>query len=254
MSDQPIFLLHTRPDARMLSAWIARKHARSSHRPSDMGDALHGLLTKAFGDLAPKPFRYLDEDRGLLAYTHLDDRAMAAQVVLADPIAAQTLGLGASSRDGGYRLRPFPAKWPVGQTLSFEVRVRPTTRSDDGERDVFLRAVAKANGAALDRSQVYLEWFRKQVEGADQRERQPWQGGVELLDTRVDAFQRLKVVRRDQKSADDEARKTSIIEGPDVVLKGRLRVQDSEAFAQLLRRGVGRHRAFGFGMLLLSRA
>ena len=39
--------------------------------------------------------------------------------------------------------------------------------------------------------------------------------------------------------------------GPDVVMQGRLRVSDPQAFAQLLARGVGRHRAFGFGMLLL---
>jgi CRISPR system Cascade subunit CasE len=40
-------------------------------------------------------------------------------------------------------------------------------------------------------------------------------------------------------------------EGPDAVLEGVLEVVDGEAFAALLRRGVGRHRAFGFGMLLL---
>jgi CRISPR system Cascade subunit CasE len=40
-------------------------------------------------------------------------------------------------------------------------------------------------------------------------------------------------------------------EKPDVTLRGRLSITDSAAFADLLRRGVGRHKAFGFGMLLL---
>ena len=38
---------------------------------------------------------------------------------------------------------------------------------------------------------------------------------------------------------------------PDATLQGTLAVVDSGAFQALLARGVGRHRAFGFGMLLL---
>ncbi|MFG1478963.1 type I-E CRISPR-associated protein Cas6/Cse3/CasE [Xanthobacter sp. V4C-4] len=36
------------------------------------------------------------------------------------------------------------------------------------------------------------------------------------------------------------------------MLVGTLSVRDAEAFGVLLARGVGRHRAFGYGMLLLS--
>jgi CRISPR system Cascade subunit CasE len=38
------------------------------------------------------------------------------------------------------------------------------------------------------------------------------------------------------------------------LVTGTLRVGDAEAFRALLARGLGRHRAFGFGMLLLRRA
>jgi CRISPR system Cascade subunit CasE len=41
------------------------------------------------------------------------------------------------------------------------------------------------------------------------------------------------------------------IERPNAVLEGHLMVRDPVAFRALLARGVGRHRAFGFGMLLL---
>ena len=34
-------------------------------------------------------------------------------------------------------------------------------------------------------------------------------------------------------------------------MRGNLIVSDPAAFAQLLTRGIGRHRAYGFGMLLL---
>ncbi|MEE8524028.1 MAG: type I-E CRISPR-associated protein Cas6/Cse3/CasE [Thermoanaerobaculia bacterium] len=43
----------------------------------------------------------------------------------------------------------------------------------------------------------------------------------------------------------------AVPERPDALLTGTLEVTDPDAFATLLARGVGRHRAFGFGMLLL---
>ena len=40
-------------------------------------------------------------------------------------------------------------------------------------------------------------------------------------------------------------------EGPDAILQGTLAVSNEETFAEILRNGVGRHRAYGYGMLLL---
>jgi CRISPR system Cascade subunit CasE len=43
----------------------------------------------------------------------------------------------------------------------------------------------------------------------------------------------------------------SVIGRREAVFEGTLQVTDATGFAMLLARGVGRHRAFGFGMLLL---
>ena len=252
----PLYLLHTQPDARLLAAWMARHHARHARQSADLGDALHGLLRAAFGEHAPQPFRYLDERQGLLAYTPLDAQAMAAQVAMADPLAAQTLGLGACSSHGGYRLRPFPTAWPQGQVLGFEVRVRPTVRGARGEQDAFLHAVAQAggkDGAPLERETVYTQWLREHLAVREGTPPQPWQGAVELLDVQLQAFARSPITRRSQPGAGGE-RKGRVIDGPDATLTGRLCVANPDAFAQLLARGVGRHRSYGFGMLLLQRA
>ena len=65
-------------------------------------------------------------------------------------------------------------------------------------------------------------------------------------------YRLLGVLRRTQADgAPGGGRQPRVTMGPDVVMQGRLRVSDPQAFAQLLARGVGRHRAFGFGMLLL---
>jgi CRISPR system Cascade subunit CasE len=40
-------------------------------------------------------------------------------------------------------------------------------------------------------------------------------------------------------------------EGPDAILQGDLILNDPERFQMMLAQGVGRHKAYGFGMLLL---
>lgn len=249
----PLYLLHTQPDARLLAAWMVR------YRTHDEGEALHGLLRAAFGEHAPQPFRYLDERRGLLAYTPLDAQAMATQVALADRLAAQTLGLDACSVHEGLRLRPFPTQWAQGQVLGFEVRVRPTVRGAKGEQDAFLHAVSQAggkNGAPVRREAVYIQWLRERLGPEAGQFRQPWQDAVELLDVQLSAFERRSILRRSQpgRGTAGAARKGKVIDGPDAILAGHLRITNPEAFAHLLAHGVGRHRSYGFGMLLLHRA
>ena len=73
-------------------------------------------------------------------------------------------------------------------------------------------------------------------------------GAARLLDCRLEAFARTQVARR------DGTRRLRWIEGPDAVISGTLEVAGPEAFGQRLARGIGRHRAFGFGMLLLRPA
>lgn len=252
----PLFLLHTRPDARLLAAWVARHHARHAHAPADLGDALHGLLRAAFGSAAPQPYRYLGDQQGLLAYTTLDPQALREQVALADPDAAQVLGLAATANHGGYNLRPFPTEWPEGKALGFEVRVRPTVREGQtrSERDAFLHAIERAPDQALQRGEVYAQWLRDHLAIREGGTAEPWQGAVDIEEVQMTQFQRLDVLRRTQRTEPDGPRRGHVVAGPDVILSGRLRVADPAAFAHLVARGIGRHRAFGFGMLLLRPA
>lgn len=248
-----LHLLHTRPDTLLLATWMAQHHVRHERQTADLGDVLHGLLRAVFGSAPPQPFRYLDERRGLLAYTSLDAHALTAKVERADLLVAQTLGLVATSEREGFRVRPFPTEWPKGKILSFEVRVRPTVRAAKGEQDAFLHVAAQAPDAQLNREGVYAQWLREHLAPRAGSGPEPWQGAVDLLDVHLSAFQLGRVVRRPQAS-EGTRRQAKAIEGPDAVLNGRLQVVDPTAFGHLLARGVGRHRAFGFGMLLLSKA
>jgi CRISPR system Cascade subunit CasE len=257
MSTAPLFLLHTRPDPQRLALWAARHRILSNH--GDMGYPIHSLLTAAFGENAPRPFRYVDDDQALLAYTHLNDASMAQHVALADPEVAAALGLGASASSAGYSLRAFPSKWEVGHTLGFSVRIRPIGHDirTGQERDVSLAAVERSNGAPLDRHRIYLDWFCERLDkqgGARLCSHDADDDSTQAHDAQVTHYRLLDVVRKTQKTAGSDVRKNKVITGPDVIIQGHLQVTDTEKFAALLSGGIGRHKAFGYGLLLLRPA
>ncbi len=233
-----LYLLHCRPDLPTLTTWATRRRLLSPD--GDDGYAVHALLAAAFGERAPKPFRHLGGRGGLLAYTETDPGTLLAVAAAAAPEVARSLGLAHLAT------RPFPGAWRAGQPLAFEVRVRPVLRAADGrERDLFLHSVeTRPESAAASRAGIYGAWLRRQCAEGD---------AAVLGEVRMEAFRLSRVVRR--AAADARGPRPACAPcGPDVVLAGELRVGDGAAFNRLLARGIGRHRAFGFGMLLLRPA
>lgn len=233
-------LLRLQPDAKALAAWAVRYKVLSPD--GDYGYALHGLLSAAFGEQAPQPFRYMGNKQGLLAYTSEDLETLRLHASMAVPDVARALGLDALDA------RPFPGTWKEGQALGFEVRVRPVIRAKDGrERDAFLHAAesnpAAESGGIAQRALVYSDWLAKQFAADD---------AAKITQAQMEEFRLTRVLR---KTADENGkRKAFPVTGPDAVFKGQLQVGKPDAFARLLARGIGRHRAFGFGMLLLRPA
>lgn len=252
----PLHLMHCQPDLRRLTVWAAR---HGLHSPQgDLGYALHALLAAAFGDAAPQPFTYQGDTGGLLAYSQLSGEELAERAALAAPDVAGALGLDAGPHGAGLSVRPYPQHWRAGAVLGFELRVRPVLRQQGRERDVFLVAVenaeaqAKAAGDVLaplsapGREAVYLRWLAEQFTVRQ---------AAQVLDARMTRFQLNDVLRRTQAGESDGVeRKRRQVGGPDAVFCGQLKIDDPTAFAALVARGVGRHRAFGFGMLLLKPA
>lgn len=239
-----ITLMHCQPDLQRLTAWAARRGYLS--RQGDLGYALHALLRAAFGEQAPQPFCYLGSERGLLAYASLESTALQELAKFAPPDVATALGIDATAHSPGMSARLFPEHWAEGQMLNFEVRVRPVVRSNQSgrERDVFLQALEQLpqeHHETLSREAVYRQWLDKQftVDHAAQ-----------VLDSRMTRFQLSDVIRQTQ-IQDGQPRRAKSLSGPDAVFSGQLRVQDASAFKHLVKRGIGRHLAFGFGMLLL---
>lgn len=236
-----LYLMHLRPQLNRLLPWAHRHGLVAGNGQGDLGYAFHAALKAVFADLAPQPFSYR-QDQGLLAYS-AHGEALKSAAAMATPEVAEMLGLEASSQSSGLLIRPFPQAWKPEQLLSFELRVRPIVRTKDGrERDVYLSAIERKPDAGLSRQAVYTDWLKWQFSDV-----------ADLHEVQMTEFQLSAVVRRSAPSTDGKRAKQPVL-GPNAVLTGVLQVRDSEAFATLVSRGVGRHRAFGFGMLLLKPA
>ena len=220
----------------------------------DEGHALHVLLCSTFGTGALKPFRLFASPRrraaSLYAYADQDAAALretAEFVGTPDCLAAIDVGQ--------LRSKAMRTDYAPGQRLGFDIRVRPVRRllvettGEDGralrkgaEVDVFVgdsRQDAEPKterGKPLARRQVvYANWLSERLGGAV---------CVDRSQCRLVSFRRSRAVRGDGLGPG----------GPDATMQGELTVLEPEAFAGRVRHGVGRHKAYGYGMLLLRPA
>lgn len=222
----------------------AKLHGHNHARDEDLGYALHSWLTDALGEFAPRTFRPLEQRDGslrLLGYGKGDAVAIRERVRLftAPQAAAVCDWDGAASKPIG------DIDWREGQALGFEVRACPVVRSDRGERDAFLAQLPEDHEpSAHGRAEVYRDWLSTKLDGAASLESNAFD---------LKAF-RLVSTWRQGCSTTGKGRSGRRVMRPDALLCGRLQIQDPEAFRALLHQGIGRHRAFGFGMLLLCPA
>lgn len=250
---ETLHLVRVSVDARGLYSFAGKSSAMGPQL--DIGYAVHALFGALFDHgvdpserVAPKPFTVGEDKRGVFdvhGYSGLSHDALRERArQFADPLA-----WGASDLDGMVS-RPMPTSFAAGARLGFEARVCPTRRvkkrgpmdRDAAEVDAYLaRKWASEEGAVLDREAIYRDWLAEQV-GRN--------GAATIEVARMTRFQGGTFLRRTQ----GEKRKGHASGRPDVTFRGVLTVQAPDAFAAVLARGLGRHRSFGFGMLLLHAA
>lgn len=249
MSTAPLQLLRMLPDMAALARWVAATGQRVLQE--DKGYALHAALRATLGDLAPKPFALLERPGvlQLIGYTRHDatelQRALA-QAEISDPLAAAALGL---SQTANAVIRPMPTNWRPGDRLSFEVRVAPVVRSRQQPGGGYPEIDAAfhpdfAVAAAGDRETAHRAWLARELARG---------GAAALLTSRMLSFRLAPIARRHAQTGARRSGRSSR-EGllPDLCVRGQLQVDDPPAFDALLARGLGRHRSFGYGCLLLA--
>jgi len=270
----PLHLIRFRPDLEALTrAGVARGRVG---RGGDLGYAIHQALLARFGPaLAPCVFRLLNAPGApapqLLAYASggaedLRDAGALPPLDHADLVAA----LNPASSE----IAAMPQEWRAGQELDVDVRLRPVVRRGvgargaprtlrtgatgaaeawrGGERDAFEAQIDQAEppprtpGAShAARADIYGAWLASRL--APDRNA-PERRAATVKAVRLVSFTRTRLTTRQTAGAG----RAPLVEGPDAVLHARIAINYPAAFQAVLERGVGRHRAFGFGMLLLA--
>lgn len=249
-----MYLIHVPLDMRAFNRWAGQRGLvrRGAFDPDYV---LHVLLSAMFGKRALQPFRLFWSERrrcgALYAYADADHGALQdVAAAAAPPDCLAPLDPAALCS------KPMPSAFAAGRRLGFDLRVRPVRRlrrdvqdSQTGvvarqgrEVDAFRLALLHrfpdgwreageaARRSGMSRESIYAVWLAERLAGA---------AGIEQC--RLSSFSRSRAVRGDGRGP----------EGPDATLHGTLRVEDPEKFARRLREGVGRHRAYGYGMMLL---
>lgn len=222
----------------------------------DDGFALHVLLSAVFGKQVLQPYRLMRPGRAslasLYAYSDVDQRVLRdTATAVAPPDCMGVLGLD------DLATKTMPDRFREGQRLGFDIRIRPIRRLGRALRDSqsgrLLRKGSEIDAFRLEllhrfpdgwrtatgqrahngvsRQAVYANWLAERL------------GDAAHLDEdtcRLADFRRSLAWRGNGRSS----------EGPDATLQGECVVRNPESFAARLRFGVGRHRAYGYGMLI----
>lgn len=200
----------------------------------NLGYTLHAWFAALFGAASPKLFRCFDRRHEVLAYAYTDAATLMQHAqAFASPLAWAALDAH------GMASKPMPDAWQPGQSVRVEVLTCPVTRHGDEEKDVYLRALDRLGDAAPKRGEVYLAWFANQWAGAARLEH------IELLGMQAQST----LLRRDRSQGRNRLKR---VQRPQALFVANATVENGERFAALLARGIGRHRAFGFGMVLLA--
>lgn len=227
---------------------------------TDTGYLTHCALGELFGDDAPKPFSIESagsngENVRVLGYTTANADTLQTNAQLdASPTVYEICDWDELAA------KPMPETFPEGMALQFELRACPVVRKasagkgvnqngdertweEGDELDAFLaEAWTRPEDDELNREQVYREWLARQFD---------IRGGAEV-DSDAVAMTRFSIERMTRRNGPDRTPDT--IKRPDVTLTGTLQVTDGDAFVDLLRSGLGRHKSFGYGMMKVRRA
>lgn len=215
-------------------------------RDLDDGYLCHCVLRELWQERAPAPFVVRGQGRTLDVWgysrsdaTLLIDHARA----FGDP------SLLAAIADVGMVVSKAMPPFEPGRRIGFLLRAcpivrlaRPTNAHRAGaEIDAFLaRCFAAGSEAIVSREDVYRDWLTAKLD-------QPSMTGVSVCSVRVAAMCRERLLRRTH----GDQRRATRLERPDVRFEGDLVVVDGERFHSCLAHGVGRHRGFGFGALIV---
>ena len=235
---QPLQMLRATIDIRSLHRWMGFRGLR------DYDVSMHCLTTETLTpQMSPKPFRFTYDGRGtwgtLYGYCRASEEELRhAVMAFADPLQAQVI------KPDSIHTKMMPAEWAAGTDMQFEVRVKPVKRrrEDNGngsiktsERDAYMSQLEKEPDLESTREEVYAQWTAENILRL---------GGAVVKQIQTISSQMAQTARH--------GKGVHTIHGPDATVRGIMTVTDSDKFNDLIARGIGRHRTYGYGMIMLE--
>lgn len=251
MSEQVTFL-QVPVNLRVLYEFAARR-AWGHKCGFDEGRALHHALGEVFGPKSLQPFRLMvpprKRDAVIYAYSLMSFDELYQNVKICPPDLAEVFNCA------GINHKHLDTSFATDHRLGFDIRIRPFRRvkkvgqskKSTREIDVYQHA-ADRNGHEKEwhvensRESVYRAWLAERLGKA-----------AELESAKLVRFQRTIAVRKCAGVGPDAGGK-GVIEGPDAVMQGVLKIKDGAVFSEMISKGLGRHKTYGYGMILLRPA
>ena len=259
-----VHLFRANADLHQLQHWMSETATRNQD------NALHRVLTETFGAEAPTPYRLTrpskkDQATVLYGYTRQTDESLKRRATaFADPLQSLIIPVDT------IQTKEMPRDWQQGDTLGFNIRIRPVTRSYIFEH---MRS-QEAQGTPpyipeLDHTDLSEKPLRSRAPECDAHTidcirrqaanlplREPASNYAQwlkdLMDRQGGATLHLDSVQLRSLTRSDSSHKTpNNTNAPDAVLQGMLTINEPEAFKELIAKGIGRHKAYGYGMFLL---
>ena len=239
-------LIHYTMDMQKLTSW-AHNRGINGERARDMGYVLHQLLSDLFGRKGIQPFRlFYNRNRrpaNLYGYSKktAEELGQLAQEV-GTPDSLDVI------QPEALKSKPMPERLENGRLLGFDVRTRPVIRlGKESERRGIPAPLHR--GSEID----LYDWLTRQNhEEKKETQREPLRVYQRWLSDRLEdcaRIRRCKLASMTQTQAWRGEQRSPT--GRDIVLHGAVEVSDSDRFNARLAEGIGRHKAYGYGMILL---
>jgi CRISPR system Cascade subunit CasE len=219
--------------------WLGARIGGGRNAVVDFDWGMHALLSALFGKGAAQPFRLMAPEKGnwsLFMHSKVSPEEMRdSAMTFGDPHMLETVDLET------LRSKPLP-EIAAGARVGFDLRVNPSVRRGAGRIEMDpVRAIAEARydgdlrrmeADGFTRERVYADWLSDRLADA---------GEIETC--RMVRLRRIDMVRSGQRKP-----------GHEVILQGTLNVTDADPFNALFAQGIGREKAYGFGLLMLRPA
>jgi CRISPR system Cascade subunit CasE len=228
-------LIHIPVSMNKLSEWSAQRGMRTEAGP-DIRRVLHHLVDECFGQSVLKPFRMYTTSGTAALYgycsTPCSDLIETSQIIA----CPDTLAVLDVSK---IREKKMPSEWQSGKRIGFDVCTIPVRRAagSNKEIDTYIRDVNKwkdsKDSAAPSREESYLTWLDERF------------GGAADIVREVTNFRAKSVATK---------RKGEVIRRTEATFQGDLIIKDPQLFAEKIAGGIGRHKSYGYGMIILRGA